>query len=333
MRAVRIHRYGGPEVLSLDDVPEPGPLGPRDVLVRVRASSVNPIDTKIRAGGQRGAVRLRLPWILGFDVAGEVLAVGGGVTRFRPGDAVIASPTHKRPGCWAEQVVIEESALAPKPARWSFAEAATLPLVGLTAWRCFVDVARLQPGQRVLVQAGAGGVGTVAIQLAKHLGAWVATTASAANGELVRSLGADLVIDHRAERFEEKVEGLDVVLESVGGEVLERSVRVLRRGGMLTSITSGLPESTKRWGPNLGLLATGLRLGSLAVRARLGRGVRVVPVVRACDGAALTELSRLADTGVLRPVVETVLPLERIADAHRAIETGRTRGKIGIEVG
>ena len=326
MRAVRIHEYGGPEVLRLEAVQAPE-VRPHDVLVRVHATSVNPVDWKIRKGVQRGAVRLRLPWILGMDVSGVVEAVGDKVSSFAVGDEVWSSPTHRRPGTYAEQVAIDASEVAHKPASLSHQEAASLPLVGLTAWDCLVRAANVQPGQKVFIQAGAGGVGTVAIQLAKKLGAEVATTCSARNLDFVRELGADIAIDYNETRFEDVLKDQDVVLESLGGEMYQRALKVVRRGGHLTSINSGLPAATERYGPNLGVLAVGLRLLADKAGSRLRRGVKTHIVVRKPIGANLAALGTMVEEGAIRPVIAQVFDLEQIADAHRASESGRTRGK------
>lgn len=330
MRAARLHAYGPPEALVVEDCPAPRP-GPRDVLVEVHAASVNPVDCKIRSGGQRGAVRLRLPWILGLDLSGVVRDVGTAVRRFRIGDEVFSSPTHRRPGTYAELCAIHEDEAALKPARLSHLEAASIPLVGLTAWRCLVTVAGLGQGQRVLIPAGAGGVGSFAIQLAKHLGAVVTATASARNLELVRSLGADRVVDYARERPSDVVRDQDVVLDTLGHEEQRRMLATLRRGGCLVSIVTGLPEATKRHGPNLGLAATAL--GILGLRlAGWRRGVRATAAVRRPDGATLARIGELCDRGTIRPLIDRVFPLDRIADAHHHAETGHARGKIVIAV-
>jgi len=331
MRAVRIHEYGDPSVLRIDTVPLPE-MRPRDLLVEVHATSVNPVDWKIRSGSQRGAVRLRLPWVLGMDLSGVVLRVGEAVTRFRPGDEVWSSPTHKRPGTYAELCCIDEAQAALKPTNLSHVEAASVPLVGLTAWDCLVVAADLRAGQKVLVQAGAGGVGTIAIQLAKHLGAHVAATCSTKNVDFVRSLGADEVIDYTVDQFDEVVSGYDVVLESLGGDFQRRALRVLRRGGHIASINGGLPEATARYGPNLGLAVVGLQMLGAKMGSRLRRNVKTSIVVRSPDGENLAQLTALAEDGVIRPVVAEVFPLERIADAHRASEAGHARGKIVVNV-
>ncbi|MCA9609375.1 MAG: zinc-binding dehydrogenase, partial [Myxococcales bacterium] len=221
MRAARIHAYGAPDVLQVDEVPDPEP-GPRDLLVEVHASSINPVDYKIRSGGQRALIHYRLPWILGLDFSGVVRKVGAKVTRFQVGDEVYGSPTHRRPGCYAELLCVDERQAARKPRNMTHAEAASIPLVGMTAWGALVVQGRLRAGEKALITAGSGGVGSFAIQLAKSLGAHVATTCSARNAELVRSLGADEVIDYREQRVEEVLSGYDYVLDALGGEERER---------------------------------------------------------------------------------------------------------------
>ncbi|MCA9550850.1 MAG: NADP-dependent oxidoreductase [Myxococcales bacterium] len=331
MRAVRMHAYGGPEVLQVDDVPTPT-AGKGQVLVEIHASSVNPVDWKIRSGGQRGLVRYRLPRTLGLDVSGVVVAVGPGVTRFQVGDAVYGSPNHTEDGCYAEYAALPEAQLAAKPAQLTHLEAAALPLVGLTAWEALVRKADLQPGERALIHAGAGGVGHVAIQIAKARGAEVITTCSAANAELVRSLGADRVVDYRAERFYEVLSDLDVVLEGVGGPVRDQSLAVLRRGGRMPSIVGGFPAYTKRLGPVLGPPAALVDIAAFMVKARLTKGVKVYQVMRPPRGDLLEALSALVEAGALRPRIDRVFPLEDVAEAHRYSETGRARGKIVIAV-
>lgn len=331
MRAAVIDRYGSPDVIRIAEVPRPAP-GAGDVLVRVVATSVNPVDCKQRQGIQRAIVRKTMPAILGMDLSGVVEQVGAGVTAFAVGDAVWSSPGHKRPGTYAEFVVVEQGALALKPPSLSHAEAASLPLVALTAWDCLVTAAKLGPGQRVLIQAGSGGVGTVAIQLARHLGAEVVTTCSAANAQLVSDLGAHRVIDYRSEDFAETLEGLDVVLECMGPAVWSDALRVVRPGGVVTAIATGFPTAAKRWGPWLAPLAVVWTLVSGVIGARL-RGKRLVPVVRKASGANLAAIGKIVEAGGLRPVIDRTFPLADLAEAHRYSETGRTRGKIVIEVG
>jgi NADPH:quinone reductase-like Zn-dependent oxidoreductase len=330
MRAARIHRYGAADELRIEEVPEPTP-GPHDVLVEVHAASVNPIDAKIRAGFQRALVHKTFPTILGLDVAGVVAAVGAEVSRFAVGDAVFSSPTHRREGTYAEYVAIDEQQVARAPEGLSHLEAATLPLVGLTAWQCLVEAARLRRGERLFVQAGSGGVGMFAIQLGRHLGAHVATTTSARNADLVRELGAERVIDYAAERYDDVLGDYDVALESLGGEHKARARSILRRGGRLTYINTGLPPLVRRYGPHLGVAAAGLAMATFAFSSRL-RGVKAKAVVRSPDGEQLAEIAQLVELGAIRPLVADVFPLADVAAAHKSLESGRTRGKIAIAV-
>ncbi|MEZ4444399.1 MAG: NADP-dependent oxidoreductase [Polyangiaceae bacterium] len=332
MRAARIHRYGpAEEVFRIDDV-EPPPLGRRDVRVAIHASSVNPIDTKIRAGAQRLLIHYRLPWTLGLDLSGVVEEVGPAVTRFRVGQEVFGSPRHNRPGCYAEMTSVDERELALKPASLSHTEAAAIPLAALTAWDCLVGQAALRAGERALIHAGAGGVGTMAIQIAKDLGAVVATTCSARNAELVTSLGADRVVDYQTERFEEVLEPQDVVLDSLGWDSIARSLSILRRGGRLSNIQPELPKATARYGQLLGTLVTGLKMAGLPLRGLL-RGVRARNLLaRRPSGDNLARIAELVERGALVPQIDSVLPLEAVGEAHRLSETGHARGKIVIAV-
>lgn len=329
MRAARLHEYGPPDRLVVEDVPEPRLERPTDVRVAVRAASINPIDWKIRAGLQRGAIRLRLPWTLGLDVAGEVLEVGPAVTRFAPGDAVFGCPDWRRPGSYAEQCVLDESLLARKPPSLSFEEAAAVPLVGLTAWQCLLPRLAERHGQRVLVQAGSGGVGHVAIQLAKHHGAWVAATCSERNRAFVEGLGCDRVVDYNAERWWEEVPDLDVILDALGYEERDRALRHVKRGGRVASIVSGLPENTERYGPTLGTIATGLGIAGFWIRGRL-RGVEAVTVVKQTWRDQLEQLGALCEQGAVKVHVDRTFPLHALPEAHAYGETGRIRGKVVI---
>ncbi len=331
MRAARIHGYGPPEVLVVEDAPDPTPR-PYEVRVRVCATAVNPVDWKIRSGGQRSVIWLDFPWILGLDLSGVVDAVGAKVTRWKIGDEVWASPTHRRPGTYAELTCVHERELARKPARLSHDEAASLPLVALTAYQCLVEKGRLRAGQTVLVHAGAGGVGSVAIQIAKHLGARVITTASARNADFVRGLGADEVIDYTQQRFEDVAKDVDLVIDTLGESGLAKNLAVTRRGGRIANITLDLPGYVKRYGALLGLVATVWAIVWLHVWPLARKGVRLRHVIKRCDGDQLAELARLVDAGAIKPVIDRVVPLAEIADAHRHSETNRARGKIVVHV-
>ncbi|MBW1880383.1 MAG: NADP-dependent oxidoreductase [Deltaproteobacteria bacterium] len=328
MKAARIHAYGPPDVLVVEEVPRPEP-GPNDVLVEVYASSVNPVDCKIRSGGQRGIIHYRLPWILGLDVSGVVVEVGSAVKGFAPGDAVWASPTHRRPGCYAEYVALDASVVAHKPANLSHVEAAGLPLVGLTVWQSMKG--RVDPGDEVLVLAGSGGVGTVAIQVAKHLGARVTTTTSAHNEALVRSLGADRVIDYREHDVWSEVSDLDYVLVTLGGGERDKALDAVKRGGTVVSLTEDLPALTHRHGPVIGTVVTGLNMARFSIRGRL-RGRRVAHVMRTPEARGMAKLTELCEAGVLQPVVDRVFALDDIVEAHRHSEAGHAAGKIAIQV-
>lgn len=326
-----LSEYGSAENLTLiEDAPTPI-LRPHDVLIAVHATSVNPVDVKIRSGGQRGAVNLNFPAILGLDVSGVVEAVGASVTRFSPGDAVYASPTHRRPGCAAEYVAVDERQVARKPANITHQEAATLPLVGLTAYQCLLPRLKERPGQKVFIAAGAGGVGSFAIQLAKIFDAHVVTTCSARNADFVRELGADEVIDYREQDYVDVVRDCDVVLESVDVKDRIRALPVLKRGGWMSSINAGLPENIYRHGPVFGLLATGASMVRFLLAATFA-GKRARNVVRVPSGQRLEEITQWVEEGRIRPVVGKSFALPELAQAHQALEAGGHRGKIAVVV-
>lgn len=330
MKAVRLHAYGAPDVLKLEEVEAPVP-GPRDLLVRVCASSVNPVDWKIRRGGQRNVVRYRLPWILGLDVSGVVEAVGARVTKFKVGDAVWSSPTHRRPGAYAERICIDEREAALKPKNLTHDEAACLPLVGLTAYQCVVDQGRLQRGQTMLVHAGAGGVGSFAIQLGKHLGATVLTTCSAKNADFVRGLGADRAIDYATEQVGD-CGPVDLVLDSLGEAALKENVRALKPGGRMSNITVDLPTHVEKYGSVLSLFTIAASILWLHFWPWWHKRIRVRHVIKRCDGAQLAEITRLVEAGAIKPLIDRVFPLAELPAAHALSETHRARGKIVIHV-
>ncbi|MCK2215009.1 NADP-dependent oxidoreductase [Actinomadura sp. ATCC 31491] len=315
MRAIIQDTFGGPEVLRLADVPRPAPL-PTEILVRVHAAGVNPVDWKTRQGGGMAGVLGEPPFILGWDVSGVVEEAGFGVTVFEPGDEVFGMPWFPRQaGAYAEYVTAPARQFARKPRTIGHEAAAGTPLAALTAWQALVDTAGIAAGQRVLIHAAAGGVGHLAVQIARHAGAYVIGTASAPKHDWLRSLGADEVIDYTATSFEEAARDVDVVLDLVGDghdRTSTRSLEVLRPGGLLIAVPSGVaPE--------------------LLDRAR-GRGLRATGILVEPDGAALTRIAELIDKGELTVEVDEVLPLEEAAEAHRRGERGRTRGKIVLTV-
>jgi alcohol dehydrogenase len=328
MRAFIVSRYKGP--LQPADVPEPL-VGEHDVLVQVQAAGLNLLDEKIRTGEFRRILPYRLPLILGNDVAGTVIDVGTKVQRFTLGDQVYARPDKDRIGTFAERIAVAEADLALKPASISLEEAGSLPLVALTAWQALVERGDLQPGQRVLVHAGAGGVGTIAIQLAKHLGATVATTVSTGNIDFVRELGADFVIDYRNQDFEQLLDGYDLVLDSLGGKNLEKSLRVLRPGGKAIGI-AGPPDAAfaRELGANpvLRLVMTALSSGIRRQARRLG--VTYEFLFMRASGDQLRQITALVDSGALRPVVGRIFDFDQTVQAVQSLGNGGIRGKAVI---
>lgn len=312
-------------------MPDPQP-GPGQVLVAIAATSANPIDVKLRSGAFKAILPMDMPLILGGDLAGTVIALGDGVTRFAVGDEVFARPDPI--GTFAERIAVAEADLARKPASLTMPEAASLPLVSLTAWQVLVERAAIRPGDKVLIHAGSGGVGSVAIQIAKHLGASVATTAGPDNLDLMKRLGADVVIDYRSEDFSERLSGYDVVLNTLGSDVLEKSLKVLRRGGKLISI-SGPPDPAfaRAVGANW-IVRQIIRLGSAGIRRKARRrGIEYSFLFMHADGAQLAEIARLLDVGAVRPVIDRVFAFDELPDAMSRVESGRAKGKVVIEVG
>lgn len=328
MRAFAIDRYKAP--LTLRDMPDPRP-GPGQVLVKIAATSANPIDGKLQGGAFKAVMPMEMPLILGSDLAGTVVALGDGASRFKVGDEVFGCP-HPI-GTFADRIAVAETDLAFKPARLGMVEAASLPLVALTAWQVLVESAAIKPGDKVLIHAGSGGVGTIAIQLAKQLGAYVATTAGPDNLELVKGLGADTVIDYRHEDFAERLSGYDVALNTLGGDVLERSLKVLRPGGKLISI-SGPPDPAfaEAVGANW-FVRLMIRAGSAGIRRKARRrGIDYSFLLMHADGVQLGEIARLVDAGAIRPVIDRVVAFEDIPDAMTRVGSGRSRGKVVITV-
>jgi NADPH:quinone reductase-like Zn-dependent oxidoreductase len=333
MKAFIVERYGRKGGGRLGDMPEPE-LRDSDVLVRVHAAGVNPLDSKIRSGEFKLILPYRLPLILGNDVAGVVTQVGPRVRRFKPGDEVYARPHHDRIGTFAEFIAMNEDDVAIKPKTLTMEEAASVPLTGLTAWQALIERAHLKKGQKVLIHAGSGGVGTFAIQLAKHVGATVATTTSTANVDLVRRLGADVVVDYKKDDFEKVLRDYDVVVNSLGKETLEKSLCVLKPGGKLISI-SGPPDPAFATDIGSGWILRQL-IGVLSYRVRKqARRHRVGYsfLFMKANGAQLREITSFIDAGIMRPVVDRIFPFESTGEALAYVETGRAKGKVVVKVG
>lgn len=308
MKAIRIHAYGGPDVLVYEDAPRPAPASD-EVLIRVHAVGINPIDWKIRAGYLSAFLPLTLPFIPGIDVAGDVVEVGPDVNDFKPGDAVYAWADFMRNGSYAEYVTVKASSVAHKPASLDYIHAAAVPQTALTAWQALFETGGLQPGQTVLVHAAAGGVGTIAVQLAKWKGARVYGTASASNLDFLRDIGVDEPIDYTTLNSEEVGRSVDVVLDAVGGDTQDRSWIVLKPGGMLVGIVSPPAEEVA-----------------------ISHGARQAFHMTHGSGQQLKEIGALIDAGHVRPVVQTVLPLHEARQAHELSQTGHVRGKIVLQV-
>ncbi len=308
MRAVCIYGYGGPEVLVYEDAPCPRPRD-GEVLVRVHAAGINPIDWKIREGRYNDMIPTTLPLVLGWDVSGVVESLGRGVSRFAVGDEVFSRPDLSRDGAYAEYIVIRESEVALKPKSIDHVHAAALPFAGLTAWQALVEAGQVSAGQRVLIHGAAGGVGHLAVQLAKWKGAHVIGTASQRNHDFLRALGVDQVVEYPQERLEDWVQPVDVILDTVGGETQELSWPVLKRSGILVSIVS--PPSAE---------------------TAAERGVRQAFVMSEANGAQLTEIAKLVAAEKLKAIVETILPLSDATRGQELSERGHTRGKIVLRV-
>ncbi len=332
MRAFILDKYGRGAALRLAELADP-PVTEDDVLVEVHAAAVNLLDAKVRNGEFKLILPYRPPFVLGHDVAGVVVRVGSRVTKFKPGDAVYARPADHRIGTFAERIAIREQDLAPKPKNLSMTEAASIPLVGLTAWQALVETAHLARGQQVFIQAGSGGVGTFAIQLAKHLGATVATTASASSFELVRGLGADVLLDYRTQDFEAALRDYDLVLHSQDAKALQKSFRVLRSGGRLVSI-SGPPDPAfaaeihASWFVRL----VTRMLSRRARRTATKLGTPFSFLFMKASGDQLRKITTLIEQGHIRPVIDKVFPFESTNEALAYVESGHAKGKVVIRV-
>jgi NADPH:quinone reductase-like Zn-dependent oxidoreductase len=309
MKAVRIHSYGGPNVLVYEDAPRPDPAA-GEALVEIHAAGVNPIDWKVREGYAQGWLRHKLPLVPGWDVSGVITELGGSVEGFKAGDEVYGKLDTERDGAYAEYAVASAGDIAIKPKKIDHVHAAAVPIAALTAWQSLFDLAKLSRGHTVLIHGAAGGVGHFAVQFAKWKGARVIGTASSRNAEFVRELGADVVIDYASRKFEDEVSGLDCVLDTMGGDVLKRSLRVLKKGGIVVStLEEPRAEEVARY------------------------GVRAAQVFAKSDSRQLRKIAELIDAGHVKPVVDMVLPLESVREAHNISQKGHVRGKIVLKVG
>src|SRR5918993_269946 len=332
MRAVVFERYGGLDQVTFADIPQPVPK-PNEILVQVHATGLNPVEYKIRSGKLKVVVRLQLPATLGSDVAGVVVEVGRSVPRFKPGDAVFATIDGLRMGALAEFAVVAENAAALKPAHLDFVQAASIPMVALTSWQSLTEHLQLKPGQKIFIPAGAGGIGTFAIQLAKSIGATVATTTSAANTHLVRSLGADEVIDYKTQKFEDVLRDYDAVLDTLGGESLEKSFQILRPKGRVVSIV-GPPDApfARRQGMNFPLVLVLWLLSWNVHRLAKKRGVDYSFLFMHPDGGQLAHVGELLKTAGIQPVIDTVFPFNQAKEALAYLEKGRAKGKVVVKI-
>jgi NADPH:quinone reductase-like Zn-dependent oxidoreductase len=332
MQALQLKQYGGLDHVAFAELPRPAP-GPGDLLVQVYAVGLNPIDNLIPKGDFKPILKLRLPATLGSDLAGVVVAVGSAVTRFQVGDAVFASIFDTPHGSLAEFAVVPEQAAALKPANLDFVQAASIPMVGLTAWQSMHERMQLGPGQKVFIPAGSGGIGTFAIQLAKHLRARVGTTTSTANVELVRGLGADEVVDYKQQAFEDVLRDYDAVLGTVRGDGLEKAMRIVKPGSQVVSLI-GPPDAAfaRARGMNVVLkLVFGLlsrKIIGLARRRGASYGFHFVRP----DGGQLAQIAALLEAGTIRPVIDKVFPFLETKQALAYLAQGRARGKVVVQL-
>ena len=332
MKAFIVKRYSKVEKLQLVELPIPA-VKDNEVLVQIYAASINQIDIKLKSGEFKLILPYKFPLILGHDLAGIVTKIGSNVRRFKVGDEIFAQPAIYKIGSLAEYIAINETDVALKPKNISMEEAASIPLVGLTSWQALIEKANLKKGQKVFIQAGSGGVGTFAIQLAKHLGATVATTTSATNIGLVKSLGADIVIDYKKDDFETMLRDYDVVLNSQDTKTLDKSLRILKPNGKIISI-SGPPDTD--FADQIGspwfikLIMKILSSGAKKKAKRLG--VDYSFLFMRADGNQLTEIALLINAGIIKPVMDKVFPFEQTNDALAYVETGRSKGKVVVKL-
>ncbi|CAG7647088.1 Zinc-type alcohol dehydrogenase-like protein [Paenibacillus solanacearum] len=332
MKAIIIEKYGKNVPFVMTEQPLPS-IGEHDVLVEIHATSLNPIDFKIKEGKMKFLLNYKFPLILGNDFSGVVVKVGKRVNTFKPGDEVYGRPRKNRIGTLAEFIAVHEEDISLKPQNLSFEEAASIPLVGLTTYQAFRDILDLQKGQKILIHAGSGGVGTFAIQLAKRMGAFVATTASDKGYELVKSLGADLIINYKKENFEDVLTGYDAVFDTLGGAVLEKSFRILKPGGQIVSI-SGMPNTRFGKEAKLGWMKTAiLSIASRKITALEKKShTRYHFLFMKSSGAQLKVIKEWIERGDIKPVMDRVYHLKDTGQAFHHLESGSAKGKIVIRI-
>jgi len=332
MKALVLNSYGGADGLAFTDLPRPA-IKPNEILVQVYAAGLNPIDYMIPKGDFKPLMRFKLPATMGSDLAGVVVEVGGSVRRFKVGDAVYASLFDLGIGSFAEFAAVPEHAAALKPASLDFVQAASMPMVGLTSWQAFNEHAQLKPGQKVFIPAGSGGIGTFAIQLAKHLGATVATTTSTGNLELVRSLGADEVIDYKKQEFEDVLSGYDTVLGTVRGDALEKALRILKPQSAVVSLI-GPPDAAfgRQRGMNFLMTFVFGRLSRKIIKLAKKRDATYSFLFVRPDGRQLEKIAALVDDGKIRPVIDKVFPFDSLKEGLAYLQQGRSKGKVVIRM-
>lgn len=332
MKAMTINKYGKNVPLVMTEQPIPN-IGEHDVLVEIHAASLNPIDYKIKEGRMKLLLNYKFPLILGNDFSGVVVKVGSRVNTFKPGDEVYGRPRKNRIGTLAEFIAIHEEDICLKPENLTFEEAASLPLIGLTTYQAFVDILNLQKGQKILIHAGSGGVGTFAIQLAKLMGAFVATTASEKGYELVKSLGADRIINYKKENFEEILNGYDAVFDTLGGEALDKSFRILKPGGQIVSI-SGMPNTRFGREAKLGWVKTTiLSIASRKIKAREKKNQTTYHFLfMKPSGEQLKVIKGYIEGGLIKPIIDKVYLLKDAEQAFHYLESGRAKGKVVIRI-
>ena len=332
MKAYTINGYSKKDKLQLVKVTEPV-VKENEVLVQIHSAGINQLDAKLKSGEFKLLLPYKFPLILGHDVAGIVTKAGSKVSRFKVGDEIFTRPADSKIGAFAEYIAVNENDVALKPKNISMEQAASIPLVALTVWQAFVEKAKLKKGQKVFIQAGSGGVGTIAIQLAKHMGATVATTTSADNFELVKSLGADVVIDYKTQDFEKILNAYDLVLNSQDEKTLEKSLRILKSGGKVISI-SGPPDMD--FANEIGLswlMKTAIFFLSRKIKSQAKKlDVDYSFLFMQANGKQLSEISSLIEAGVIHPVVDKVFPFEQMNEAMSYVSSGRAKGKVIVKV-